>query len=135
MNNNVLKSKWAWLAVLIMALFLPLTACSDDEDEPKASEPSIVGEWECLYDSYGESWDEPLVYVFDEDGTGYQWFTSEPYSNILEYTYVVMSSKIRIKTYYGVHNLRYEISADGKHLILYGWDDNDMEELYFTRVK
>ncbi len=93
----------------------------------------IVGKWICYEDAYGDPWDEPLVYQFDSDGSGYKWFQDEPFSDRWEFTYTITDSKIRIKTKYDTYNLRYEISSNGKTMVLYGWDDNDMEELHFVK--
>lgn len=117
-------------------LVVAFSSCgNDDKDEPNENHPSVVGKWECIYDSYGDFWDEPLIYVFDEEGTGYQWFSDEPFSYRLEFTYSITSSKLKIKTKYDdVYNLRYELSSDGRNLTLYGWDDDDMSILKFSRV-
>lgn len=124
--------------MLAMLMCVVLVACGDkskskDEDliQPQKN---LVGKWECKMDAYGDPWDEPLIMMFDADGTGYQWFSDEPFSERWTFNYVATSSKIKIRTQYGTVDLEYEISSNGKTLILYEWDDNDMEELWFTRV-
>lgn len=93
----------------------------------------IVGKWVCYDDAYGDPWFEPLVYQFDSDGTGYEWFQEEPFSDRSEFTYTITESKIRIRWNYATDNIRYEISSNGKSLVLYGLDDNDMSELHFVK--
>lgn len=62
------------------------------------------------------------------------------FSNRYEFTYSITETKIRIvkedednNDGYYITNLVYMISNNGKSLLLNGWDDNDMEELYFTK--
>ena len=121
--------------IIILMSCVTLTSCGDDDkDEPKQDpQEMIVGKWICYDDAYGDPWDEPLVYQFDSDGSGYQWFQDEPFSDRWEFTYTITDSKIRIKTKYDTYNLRYEISSNGKTMVLYGWDDDDMEELHFVK--
>lgn len=124
--------------ILTMLMGVVFIACDDkgkskDEDLIQ-SQDYLVGKWQCTLDAYGEPWDEPLIMLFDADGTGYQWFSDEPFSDRWEFNYVATSSKVKIITQYGAYDLRYEISSNGKTLILYGWEDKDMEELWFTRM-
>lgn len=112
-----------------------LSSCGDD-DEPAQQAPTLVGTWQCDDDAYGDPWDEPLIFVFDSDGSGYQWFSDEPFSYRWEFTYTNTSSRIKIRIPKAESkDLRYELSADNMSLILYGWDNNDMSELWFKRVK
>lgn len=117
---------------IMVASCVALTSCSDDEKNESES-MSIVGKWISYTDAYGDPWDEPLVYQFDSDGTGYEWFMDEPFSDREEFTYTVTETRLRIKTKYDSYILRYELSNKGKSLILYGWDDDDMEELHLAR--
>lgn len=122
---------------LLIVLPLSFTSCGDDDkDEPKDEQNNIVGKWKCVEDAYGDLWEEPLIYYFDEDGTGYEWFTDEDYSDRIEFSYTATSSKIRINYYEDleVSNLRYELSNNGNKLIIYGLDENDMSELKFSRI-
>ena len=121
---------------LFMILPLVAAACSDDKDEPQVA-TGLIGEWECMVDAYGDFWDEPLIFVFNEDGTGYEWFSDEPYSYRTRFTYTTTSSELRIKfdseSYFD--ELRYKLSSNGKSLTIYGLDDDDMSELHFTRTE
>lgn len=86
MNNNVLKSKWAWLAVFIMALFLPLTACSDDDSDDNIVPVDCYGAWKGQLSN-------PCVtiIVIGENGNFTYYETSDASNNNLfkkgEYTY------------------------------------------------
>ena len=123
--------KFLFLIVLAVICSVGFVACGDD-DEPETNK--LVGKWECLYDAYGDPWDEPLYFVFNDDGTGSEWFFDDP-SDRLEFTYVVTSSAINVKTEYGdVYKVEYKFSSKGNKLTLYGWDDDDMYELIFERV-
>lgn len=122
---------------LLIVLPLSFTSCGDDDkDEPKDEQNSIVGKWKCTEDAFGNLWDEPLIYLFDEDGTGYEWFSDEPYSYRNEFIYTATASKLRINYIEDseVANLRYELSKNGNKLKIYGIDDNDMSELEFSRI-
>ncbi len=140
--KEVLKLKHFFLLMVTALSCFIMTSCGDDkEDEPPSSDPSemIIGKWICYNDAYGAPWEEPLVYQFDSDGSGYGWFQDEPFSNRWEFTYIVTPSKIRFSEYdkyddsWYRYNLRYELSTNGKSLVLYGYDDNDMEELHFVK--
>jgi len=135
--EKIFLERWLMTAVIVLLSCFAFTSCGDDDnkDEPKQdSQEMIVGKWICYNNAYGDPWDEPLVYQFDSDGSGYQWFQDEPFSDRWEFTYSLTESKLCIKTEYGTtYNLRYEISYNGKSLVLYGWDDNDMEELHFVK--
>ncbi len=121
--------------LLLLLLPLSIASCGDDDkDEPKNEEQTIVGKWQSQYDAYGDLWDEPLICLFDEDGTGYQWFSDEPFSDRYEFTYTTTSSKLIVRTKGDSYEMRYELSSNGKALVIYGWDDNDMSELHFTRM-
>lgn len=134
-NKTSLSAMTTFFMVFIAILF---TACSDkdktDYNGLSQSQDRLVGKWECTLDAYGDPWDESLIMMFDSDGTGYQWFSDEPFSNRWEFNYIATSSKIKIKTSYGNYDLRYEISSNNNTLILYGWDNDDMDELWFTRI-
>lgn len=132
MNKPVKKELAYALLFIMVASCVALTSCNDDDNDELES-MSIVGKWICYTDAYGDPWDEPLVYQFDSDGTGYEWFMDEPFSNREEFTYTVTETRLRIKTKYDSYILRYELSNKGKSLILYGWDDDDMEELHLVR--
>ncbi|MDE7409700.1 MAG: hypothetical protein K2N09_06730 [Muribaculaceae bacterium] len=133
MKSKIKFSAFRTITIAMLMTFF-FVACND-EDEPKEEKLGIVGKWECKLDAYGDPWDEPLIMFFDSDGTGYQWFPSEgPFSDRMEFSYVVTSSKLKVKDQYGTYELKYEISSNGKTLIIYGLDDNDMEELWFTRL-
>lgn len=129
--------------LFLILLPLSVVSCSKDgndepkNDDPKNEEQTIVGEWQCKYDAYGELFDEPLIYLFDEDGTGYEWFSDEPFSDRVEFTYSYTSSKLEIMYDDGIgyHDLGYKLSSNGNILIIYGRDDDDLSELNFTRVK
>lgn len=125
-------------SIFMVTIAILFTACSDkdktDDNGLSQSQVRLVGKWECTMDSYGDPWDEPLIMMFDSDGTGYQWFSDEPFSNRWKFNYVATSSKIKIETQYETYELEYEISSNNKTLILYNWDGDDMEELWFTRV-
>lgn len=133
--NSIMKklAKCCLMVFALVTLCVGFQGCSDDDSDNDA----IVGKWQCDYDAYGDEWDEPLILFFDDDGTGYEWFSDEPFSYRSEFTYVVKSSsKIRImldddETY----DLKYKISNNGNTLYLYNWDDDDMEELQFKRIK
>ena len=124
---------------VILFMTIIFTSCGDkdktNDNEPSQDQYRLVGKWECTLDAYGDPWDEPLIMMFDSDGTGYQWFSDEPFSDRWEFNYIATSSKIKIRTSYGTYDLRYEISSNNKTLIIYGWDNDDMEELWFTRIK
>lgn len=126
-----------WNVMTFFIIFLScmtLLSCSNDNDEEALNpQEKIIGKWICYEDAYGEPWDEPLVYQFDSGGTGYEWFQDEPFSHRMEFTYTITESKIRIKADDSVYNIRYEISSNGKSLVLYGLDDNDMEVLHFVK--
>lgn len=138
--ENFLKKRQL-IPVLVVAIMscLTLTSCGkddDDDDEPQNSNPSelIVGKWICNNDAYGYPWEEPLVCQFDSDGSGYQWFQDEPFSYRWEFSYTITESKLYIKTTdRDTYNLRYVISNKGKNLVIYGWDDDDMEELHYVK--
>lgn len=124
------------LISLIIALFF--TACDkkakDSEDLLLQPQELLIGKWECTLDAYGNLWDEPLIMFFDSEGTGYYWFSEESFSKRYEFRYVATTSKLRIKEKDESYDLRFEISSNGNTLILYGFDDDDMEELWFTRL-
>lgn len=87
MNNNVLKSKWAWLAVLIMALFLPLTACSDDKDD-LADDVVPVDSYGTWWNTYSPSSTRDIVIiVIGENGHFTYYETGKDYYAKGEYTY------------------------------------------------
>lgn len=136
---NLLKKYLSKLIMMTMLSVFIFTSCgdkkSDVEETINTSQELLIGKWECKLDAYGEPWDAPVIMLFDADGTGYQWFSDEPFSDRWEFNFVATSSRLKIKTQYGIYELRYEISSNGKTLILYGWDDNDMEELWFTRIE
>lgn len=126
--------------LLFMVALLSASKCAPDtggidEGTTDNYEKAIIGKWQCDLDAYGDPWDEPLIFQFYSDGTGYQWFTEEPFSDRWEFSYLISVSKLKIKTQYGTYDLRYDLSSNNNTLILYGWDDNDMEELWFKRVK
>lgn len=137
MNKELKNTRFISLLLIAMMSFFTLTSCGNDDDEPLNSDPSklIVGKWICYNDAYGDPWDEPLIYQFDSDGSGYQWFQEEPFSDRWEFSYTITESRLRVKTKYDTYNLRYEFSLNGKNLVIYGWDDNDMEELHFVKSK
>lgn len=121
--------------LFLILLSLSVVSCGDDDkDMPIIEEQTIVGKWECQRDAYGNLWDKPLIYLFDEDGTGYQWFSEEPFSDRWEFTYTKTTYKLIIRTNWGNYNLRYELSANGNNLVIYDWDDDDMSELHFKRI-
>lgn len=132
-----------WMMVLFIPLIsLTLTSCEDDDkDEPIINDPQkhIVGKWICDEDAFGDPWEEPLVFVFDANGTGYGWFQEEPYSNRWVFTYTISETKIKFKEYdeyndeWDTYSLRYELSNNGKSLVIYGYDDNDMSILRFKK--
>lgn len=130
------------MLVLIALLSINLTACND-EPETKTKAATIVGNWRCMYDAYGDLWDAPLYYVFNEDGTGYEWFSEEPYSDRLKFKYKASSFVLNL-TYWSDYYrewedyddyVTYELSKDGNSLTLYGMDDNDMSVLHCVRIK
>lgn len=125
--------------LFLILLLLSVISCGDDDkDEPKDEtnygQKTIVGKWQCKYDAYGDLWFEPLIFLFDEDGTGYEWFSDEPFSEREEFTYTYTSSRLVVRTGWTNYDLRYEISSNGKSLVIYGWDDDNMSELHFTRM-
>lgn len=124
--------KWLMIAIIALLSSVAFSSCGDKEDD---FEEMIVGRWVCYDDAYGDPWDEPLIYQFDRDGSGYQWFQDEPFAYRWEFTYTITESHIRIKVkkYGDNYNLRYNFSSNGKALVLYGWDDDDMEELHFVK--
>lgn len=136
---------WRWLKIAIIAILssCAFTSCGDDDkDEPKSSDPSelIVGKWVCYNDAYGESWgDEPFVLQFNSDGSGYGLLQEDTYVDHWKFTYIVTSSKILVNEYdeyndsWFRYDLRYEMSTNGKSLVLYGFDDDDMSELHFIK--
>lgn len=124
--------------MLFMFLALSASSCGDDKDDDLTQhEVSIVGEWSCVSDAYGVPWGDPLFFQFREDGTGYEWFSEEPYSNRCDFTYQTYGeSKLKIVTdQMKILDLYYRISPDGDHLVIYDWDDNDMSVLEFVRVR
>lgn len=133
---NILKIDVVRLLMILSILIISSCGDKNSEVEEPANKPQelLIGKWECKLDAYGDPWDEPLIMMFDLEGTGYQWFSDELFSDRWEFNYVATSSKLKIQTRYGTYELRYEVSSNGKTLILYGWDDNDMEELWFTRL-
>lgn len=122
--------------LLLCVIIAPAFVSCGSHDEP-SSDPSpqemIVGKWICYEDAYGDPWDEPFVIQFDSDGTGYLWDQTFPFSEREEFSYIIMESKLRIKFEDEVIIVRYSLSSNGKKLTLYGFDDDDMEELYFTK--
>lgn len=137
------KQLFKYLILVLFPIFsICLSSCGDDNKDEPDPDPSelIIGKWVCYNDAYGYPWDEPLVYLFDADGTGYGWFQEEPFSYRWEFTYSVTQSKIHFAEYddyydeWDRYDLRYEISANGKSLVLYGYDDNDMSELHFIKM-
>lgn len=132
--RKFLNAKWM-IAIVALLSSVAFSSCGDDDDDNLKQDPQkmIVGRWICYDDAYGDPWDEPLEYVFNSDGTGYGWFQEEPFSYRWEFTYTIMESKIRFKEEDDTYNLRYTISSNGKTLVLYGFDDNDMEELHFVK--
>lgn len=127
------------LAVLMSIAFI---ACDNDKsngDEISQPQDYLVGQWQCKLDAYGDPWDEPLIMQFDADGSGYYWFSDEPFSERYEFDYVATSSKIKMweeeDGYQYHYDLRYEMSSNGKNLTIYDFDDDDMEVLKFVRIK
>lgn len=136
---NRQKKNLAKLIMMLMLLSFSFTSCGDkDSEDVDVAKPQelLIGKWECRLDAYGDPWDEPVIMFFDSDGTGYQWFSDEPFANRWEFNYFATSSNLKIKTKYEdeTYELRYKISSNGQSLIIYGFDDNDMEELWFTKV-
>ncbi len=131
MEYIMYKTKFLKYFMLVF-MFAAVSSCGDnDKDEP--TQATILGKWVCYDDAYGEPWDEPLIMAFDEDLSGYQWFSDEPFSDRWEFSYNISGSKLRVKTQGQIYNLRFELSTNGKNLAIFGWDDDDMEELYFVK--
>lgn len=96
--KNELNFQHLKAIIIAMLITFVFVACGD-KDRPNDDETNmLVGKWECTLDSYGDPWDEPLIILFDSDGTGYQWFSEEPFSERWEFNYVATSSKLKIKT-------------------------------------
>jgi len=133
--EKLFNGRWLVTCFVTILACVAFSSCSDDDKDEPNQDPQelIVGKWVCNYDAYGDWWDEPLVYQFDSDGSGYEWFQDEPFSDRMEFMYSITESKIRIKTKYDTYNIRYEISSNGKSLVLYGLDDDDMNELHFVK--
>lgn len=117
----------------------------EDQEPDFPAKASIVGEWKCIFDAYGDRWDEPLIFCFDKDGTGYEWFSDEPFSWRWNFLYTIQGSSLLRIEYYddydGEINIfrtditRFELSSDGNSLVIYGIDDDDMSELHFSRTR
>lgn len=140
---NTMLKKYILFVIFTITFGLVAISCGHDEDEDDIYQKEnsttnnlyqqFVGKWICYNDAYGDPWDEPLEFQFYDDGTGYQWFQEEPFSQRWDFTYTVTSTKLVIKTKFGVYNLVYEISTKRQTLVLYGWDDDDMEVLTFVK--
>ncbi len=61
------------LLLLLMVAFLSASKCGPCPDIiDEETEKTIIGKWQCNLDAYGEPWDNPLIFQFYPDGTGYQ---------------------------------------------------------------
>lgn len=113
-----------------------LSACGEDDvpDHDQVTH-SIIGKWICHNNANGAAWPQPLIYMFADDGFGYEWFQDVPYSQRLVFRYAVSGNCILLDDgdKYDSLKLTYEISKNGNQLILYGFDNDEMRELHFVR--
>lgn len=131
----LVNGKWLSIALMLLVSSFALTSCgSGDDDDPTPNpQEMIVGKWISYYDAYGDPWIEPLEYQFYADGTGYGWFQEEPFSYRWEFTYAISQTKIRFNEDGEIYHLPYEMSADGKSLVLYDMDEDDLQEIHFVK--
>lgn len=129
--------------LLICVFSVALVGCETHDEEPTpepnpitkptTSQQKIVGRWLCYKDAYGEPWEKPLLYCFDSDGTGFEWFQDEPYSDRWIFSYYITESELCLFDEWDAHRLSYTFSDDGNTLTIYGMDDNDMRVLRLSK--
>lgn len=111
---------------------LVITACG--EKDPKEM---IVGKWECSRDAYGRKWHDPMILRFDDDESG---SLKIPEDNgrfeSHKFNYTVKEKTISFDWEdTREEKLKYKFSDDGNTLTIYGIDDDDMDELEFSRIR
>lgn len=119
-----------------MLLLLPLFSCSsnsnsDDESEENGSKKTIVGKWKCYENAYGYKWEQPMIFVFEKNKTGYHSETEDGRNRKYDFDYRIEGDYVIINK----KEVQYELSKNGKELTLYGLDNDDMAELHLQRVK
>lgn len=127
------------LFVFFMAtsILFGLTSCGNDEIAADESPKGLVGIWVCDWDD-----EDDYIFCFREDGTGYDYFTSEGLDEYDYFSYKVRGNNITLYYKDGVGDdeywkmtIEYDLSKDGKLLTLYDLDDDDMQVVHFTRRK
>lgn len=120
--------------VLVLGTTLAFSSCSKDSEEEKEMETvtsTIVGYWKTTEGYY------PFIFEFNEDGTGYyKEDSSSKRAHTFIYT-IIKNNTIVLemtgKDYGETESLTYSLSNDGKYLILYGFDDNDLAVMRFQK--
>lgn len=112
--------------LLLLSLPFLLVSCFHGKN-------GIEGKWECVFNAYGERWDRPLIMEFNSDGTGYQWFSDEDFSNRWNYYYYIDGKYVTFDLGRQMKDCKWERKDD--RLTIYGWDDDDMSRLVFHLMK
>ena len=129
--------------LLIATMSVCLSACGDDNEKNEPNngntpQEMIIGTWVCTSDAYGDRWDGPLQVVFKDDKTGYSWWQDEPFSKRDLFSYSISKTEITLRfiddgEFVDTVVLEYEFSKDENSITVYGFDDNDMSVLRFTK--